>query len=84
MAVIFCLRHFLTNLMLMTKILPYRYMGDLLTLAHDLADRLLTAFDKTSTGLPHPRVNLKFGVPNNGILESCTAGVGSLILEFGE
>ena len=84
MTVIFYLRHFLTNLMLMTKILPYRYMGDLLTLAHDLADRLLTAFDKTSTGLPHPRVNLKFGVPNNGILESCTAGVGSLILEFGE
>ena len=61
-----------------------RYMGDLLTLAHDLADRLLAAFDKTSTGLPHPRVNLRFGVPNNGILESCTAGVGSLILEFGE
>ncbi len=59
-------------------------MGDLLTLAHDLADRLLAAFDKSVNGLPHPRVNLKYGIPQNGILESCTAGAGSLILEFGE
>ena len=59
-------------------------MGDLLTLAHDLADRLLAAFDKSANGLPHPRVNLRHGIPQNGILESCTAGAGSLILEFGE
>ena len=59
-------------------------MGDLLTLAHDLADRLLAAFDKSANGLPHPRVNLRHGIPQNGILESCTAGAGSLILEFGQ
>merc|ERR1719369_586341 len=33
---------------------PDWYLDDLLTLAHDLADRLLPAFDKTDTGLPHP------------------------------
>ena len=59
-----------------------RYMGDLLTMAHDLADRLLTAFD-THTGIPHPRINLLGGVPDDGSQESCTAGVGSLVLEMG-
>lgn len=59
-------------------------MGDLLTLAHDLADRLLSAFERTSSGLPHPRVNLRHGLPDNPIMESCTAGAGSLVLEFGE
>ena len=59
------------------------YFGDLLTLAHDLADRLLLAFN-TKNGIPHPRVNLLHGVPVDGIQETCTAGVGSLILEFGE
>jgi mannosidase alpha-like ER degradation enhancer 1 len=58
-------------------------MGELLTLAHDLADRLILAFDQTSTGIPHPRVNLRYGVPIHGINESCTAGAGSLLLELG-
>lgn len=66
-----------------TNMTPDWYMGDLLTLAHDLADRLLVAFDQTATGIPHPRVNLRNGVPKDGILESCTAGAGSLILELG-
>ena len=62
-----------------------RYTGELLTLAHDLADRLLMAFDvQTKTGLPHPRVNLQTGVPFDGHKVSCAAGVGSLILEFGK
>ena len=57
----------------------------MLTLAHDLADRLLMAFDdETKTGLPHPRVNLQNGVPSDGDKVSCAAGAGSLILEFGE
>ena len=63
----------------------FRYTGDLLTLAHDLADRLLMAFDdETSTGIPHPRVNLQDGVPHDGKKVSCSADAGSLILEFGK
>lgn len=65
-------------------------MGDLLTLAHDLADRLLSAFSNpdgggaTATGLPHPRVNLVSGVPSDGYTTTCTAGAGSLVLEMGK
>ncbi|KAH8692422.1 glycosyl hydrolase family 47-domain-containing protein [Talaromyces proteolyticus] len=38
------------------------YDGQLLRLARDLADRILPAF-YTPTGLPYPRVNLRYGVP---------------------
>jgi hypothetical protein len=38
------------------------YDGQLLRLAHDLASRLLPAFN-TPTGLPYPRVNLRHGIP---------------------
>lgn len=61
---------------------PDWYMDDLLSLAHDLAERLLPAFDKTETGIPLPRVNLKSGVPDDGRTTTCTAGAGSLLLEF--
>ncbi|KZS97985.1 hypothetical protein SISNIDRAFT_405596 [Sistotremastrum niveocremeum HHB9708] len=57
------------------------YRGELLELAHDLGRRLLPAF-KTATGIPYARVNLRHGVPFNETIESCTAGAGSLILEF--
>ncbi|KAH8723826.1 glycosyl hydrolase family 47-domain-containing protein [Phaeosphaeriaceae sp. PMI808] len=80
------------------------YDGQLLRLANDLADRLLPAFN-TPTGLPYPRVNLRYGIPfyanspNNmdaehgqcgkspadkgtEITETCSAGAGSLVLEF--
>jgi hypothetical protein len=80
------------------------YDGQLLRLATDLADRLMPAFH-TSTGLPYPRVNLRYGVPfyansphNNDaehgqcntnpndkgteVTETCSAGAGSLVLEF--
>lgn len=74
------------------------YDNELLRMSHDLAARLLPAFDKTFTGimlfisrivsqlisgLPHPRVNLMYGVPSNTVNETCTAGAGSLLLEFG-
>ncbi|XP_033120342.1 ER degradation-enhancing alpha-mannosidase-like protein 1 [Anneissia japonica] len=62
---------------------PNGYANELLHLAQDLANRLLPAFDGTGTGLPHPRVNLRFGIPINGSFETCTAGAGSLLLEFG-
>ena len=80
------------------------YDGQLLRLAHDLARRLLPAF-QTPTGLPYPRVNLKHGIPfypnapinqdaeygqclhdNQSepaeVTETCSAGAGSLVLEF--
>ena len=61
---------------------PDWYSGDLLTMAHDLADRLILAFEDTQLGIPHPRVNLMTGVPANGSKISCLAGAGSLVLEF--
>eukprot|EP00731_Ephydatia_muelleri_P001336 Em0001g1336a len=61
---------------------PPDYSDGLLKLAHDLATRLLPSFQNTTTGLPHPRVNLCHGIPPNGLLETCTAGAGTLTLEF--
>ncbi|VDN22843.1 unnamed protein product [Gongylonema pulchrum] len=58
------------------------YNGELLTMAHDLAARLLPAFDGTRTGLPFPRVNLLSGVSKGTVDENCPAGAGSLLLEF--
>lgn len=45
--------------------------------------RLLPAFDKSPTGIPHPRVNLRWGVPKGARTDTCTAGAGSLVVEFG-
>lgn len=81
----------------------FKYDGQLLRLALDLATRLLPAFH-TMTGIPYPRVNLRDGVPfyansplnhdaENGscragqqpaveLTETCSAGAGSLVLEF--
>jgi len=61
---------------------PEWYTGDLLTMAHDLADRLISAFEDTANGIPHPRVNLISGVPSDGRRTTCLAGAGSLVLEF--
>lgn len=36
------------------------YDNELLHLAHDLAVRLLPAFENTSTGIPYPRVRPRF------------------------
>ncbi|KAK4170366.1 ER degradation-enhancing alpha-mannosidase-like protein 1 [Cladorrhinum sp. PSN259] len=75
------------------------YDGQLLRLALDLGKRLLPAF-YTKTGMPYPRVNLRYGIPfyHNSplheaspvnapegpaeITETCSAGAGSLVLEF--
>ena len=78
----------------------FKYDGQLLRLALDLAQRLLPAF-YTDTGIPYPRVNLRHGIPfytnsplNRGsddemraenrreVTETCSAGAGSLTLEF--
>lgn len=39
-------------------IVPPDYDDELLDLAHDLASRLIIAFDNTRTGIPFPRVRL--------------------------
>lgn len=36
------------------------YDNELLDMAHDLANRLLPAFENTHTGIPHPRVRLLY------------------------
>jgi mannosidase alpha-like ER degradation enhancer 1 len=58
------------------------YNGELLGLAIDLADRLLPAFT-SPTGIPYPRINLRTGLVPGDTSETCAAGAGSLLLEFG-
>ncbi|KAI8920156.1 glycoside hydrolase family 47 protein [Powellomyces hirtus] len=58
------------------------YRGELLNLARQLGDKLMPAFD-TPTGIPWPRVNLKTGVLPYEADTTCSAGAGTLILEFG-
>jgi mannosyl-oligosaccharide alpha-1,2-mannosidase len=54
----------------------------LLSLARDLADRLLPAFTKSSTGAPYRRVNLATGDVRGA--ETPLAEIGTSIAEFGE
>uniref|UniRef100_A0A4W3JLK4 alpha-1,2-Mannosidase n=1 Tax=Callorhinchus milii TaxID=7868 RepID=A0A4W3JLK4_CALMI len=62
------------------------YNDELLNMAKELGYRLLPAFNTTS-GLPYPRINLKYGLrrpeARTGTeTETCTACAGTLILEF--
>ncbi|XP_036384113.1 ER degradation-enhancing alpha-mannosidase-like protein 3 [Megalops cyprinoides] len=62
------------------------YRDELLHMARDLGHRLLPAFNTTS-GLPYPRVNLRYGVLNplsrtGTESDTCTACAGTMILEF--
>lgn len=56
--------------------------GPLLDIAEEVAQRLLPAFD-TATGMPYGTVNLRHGVPYGETTVTCTAGIGTFILEFG-
>ena len=56
--------------------------GPLLRLAEDAANRLLPAFD-TVTGMPYGTVNLRNGVPKGETPVTSTAGVGTVVIEFG-
>lgn len=59
------------------------YRGDLLRLAVDVGERLLSAFDGCGK-LPRAFAHLRGGKAlQNGQREQCTAGVGTLLLEFG-
>ncbi|XP_034041208.1 ER degradation-enhancing alpha-mannosidase-like protein 2 isoform X2 [Thalassophryne amazonica] len=55
--------------------------GPLLRLAEDAARKLLPAF-QTPTGMPYGTVNLLHGVSPTETPVTCTAGVGTFILEF--
>uniref|UniRef100_A0A3B3SXP0 alpha-1,2-Mannosidase n=1 Tax=Paramormyrops kingsleyae TaxID=1676925 RepID=A0A3B3SXP0_9TELE len=62
------------------------YRDELLHMAKELGHRLLPAFN-TSSGLPYPRVNLRYGVLNplsrtGTESDTCTACAGTMILEF--
>ncbi|KAF9905426.1 alpha mannosidase-like protein [Linnemannia zychae] len=59
------------------------YKGELLVMAEDLGKRLMKAFENTPTGIPYARVNLRKGVLRGETGETCVAGAGSLLLEFG-
>nr|XP_039265572.1 ER degradation-enhancing alpha-mannosidase-like protein 2 [Styela clava] len=56
--------------------------GPLLRLAERFAQKLLPAFN-TPTGMPYGTVNLLHGVDPNETPETCTAAVGTYIVEFG-
>jgi len=56
--------------------------GPLLDLAVDVAERILPAFN-TTTGMPYGSVNLRYGVAKGETPITCTAGVGTFIIEFG-
>nr|XP_023014026.1 ER degradation-enhancing alpha-mannosidase-like protein 3 isoform X1 [Leptinotarsa decemlineata]XP_023014028.1 ER degradation-enhancing alpha-mannosidase-like protein 3 isoform X2 [Leptinotarsa decemlineata] len=64
-------------------IMPW-YKGELLNMAKDVGYRLLPAFN-TTTGIPHARVNMKYGLKSDQLesaRETCTACAGSMILEM--
>lgn len=51
-------------------------------LAEDVAKRLIAAFD-TESGMPYGTVNLRYGVPVGETTITCTAGIGTFVVEFG-
>uniref|UniRef100_A0A1A8IJ95 alpha-1,2-Mannosidase n=7 Tax=Nothobranchius TaxID=28779 RepID=A0A1A8IJ95_NOTKU len=55
--------------------------GPLLRMAEDAARKLLPAF-QTPTGMPYGTINLLYGVSPTETPVTCTAGVGTFILEF--
>ncbi|XP_052789807.1 ER degradation-enhancing alpha-mannosidase-like protein 3 isoform X2 [Mya arenaria] len=60
------------------------YRDELLNMAKDIGTRLLPAFN-TSTGIPYPRINLKYGIGKDiaqNCKDTCTACAGTMILEF--
>lgn len=74
--------HLLSHIASVPDLPPgYPCEGPLLSLAVDLGRRLMPAFD-TATGMPYGTVNLAYGVPNSETPITCTAGVGTFIIEF--
>eukprot|EP01083_Nonionella_stella_P183906 665769_1 len=57
------------------------YDDEFLSLARDLGSRLLRAFS-TSNSIPFAWINLRHGVLSGETRDTCTAGVGTLLLEM--
>jgi ER degradation enhancer, mannosidase alpha-like 1 len=74
--------HFLAIDPFIAPKLSFKYNGQLVDIAHDLGKRLLPAFN-TQSGIPYAWVNLRHGVEPQETFDSCTAGAGTLLLEFG-
>ena len=51
-------------------------------ISYNFVSLILVAFD-TPTGMPYGTVNLIHGVPKGETAVSCTAGIGTFIVEFG-
>ena len=76
--------HIMAELVRSKYLAMENYQGELLNMALDLGYRLLPAFNST-TGLPHPRVNLRHGIKAGKvkqISETCSSCAGTMILEF--
>ncbi|VDP12056.1 unnamed protein product [Onchocerca flexuosa] len=55
--------------------------GPLLRLAERFIQKLIPAF-KSATGMPYGTINLKYGLHRNETAITCTAGIGTMLLEF--
>lgn len=74
--------HLLSHIASVPNLPPgYPCEGPLLSLALDLGRRLMPAFN-TASGMPYGTVNLAYGVPKFETPITCTAGVGTFIIEF--
>ena len=79
--------HVMSKLMKHENVGMQWYKDELLYMAIDIANRLLPAFN-TTTGVPHSRVNLKYGFhhPKAAVRDdgtTCTACAGTFLVEFG-
>ena len=63
-------------------IVGYNYNNQLLDLSEKLGKKLLKAF-RANSDIPYAWLNLRKGVDNAETRETCLAGVGTLLLEFG-
>jgi mannosidase alpha-like ER degradation enhancer 1 len=59
------------------------YGGELLDMAHDLGERMLSAFYITKHGIPCPYFHLNWSMATCNAQSTNVASVGTLILEFG-
>nr|XP_061822437.1 ER degradation-enhancing alpha-mannosidase-like protein 3 [Nerophis lumbriciformis]XP_061822438.1 ER degradation-enhancing alpha-mannosidase-like protein 3 [Nerophis lumbriciformis] len=78
--------HVMADLLRQRGVRMQWYKDQLLDMATELGHRLLPAFN-TSSGLPYPKVNLRYGVQNplsrtGTESDTCTACAGTMILEF--
>jgi mannosidase alpha-like ER degradation enhancer 1 len=74
--------HYLAGDQSLGLMLGRKYDGCLLDAALDVGNRMVPAF-RTSTKIPQPWINLAKGPIRGDSRTQCTAGCGTLLLEFG-